>query len=182
MPGLICQLVFRCALTVALNERKAEIRIQFRNVPGDIFHGKTTRNELVIRVQPNEAMYVKMMTKQPGMAFDPVESELDLTYKTRYKASALKLRVTSMQVARCVNYHSMVFFSTSKCLTLIYSWLLHGAVCMITHTPKNRFGPIGCAICIGGWPAIVQKSHFFCPKLTLEKDLLYYTKTLPIID
>lgn len=71
----------------ALNERKAEIRIQFREIPGDIFSGKTRRNELVIRVQPNEAMYVKMMTKQPGMSFEPVESELDLTYKTRYKVS-----------------------------------------------------------------------------------------------
>ena len=41
----------------------------------------------MIRVQPNEAMYVKLMTKQPGMSFDPVESELDLTYKLRYKVS-----------------------------------------------------------------------------------------------
>lgn len=30
-------------------------------------------------------MYTKLMTKQPGMLFDPVESELDLTYKIRYK-------------------------------------------------------------------------------------------------
>lgn len=76
-------------LSVALNERKAEIRLQFRDVPGNIFPS-TTRNELVIRVQPNEAMYVKLMTKQPGMAFDPVESELDLTYKLRYKVSGTR--------------------------------------------------------------------------------------------
>ena len=69
----------------ALNERKAEIRIQFKDVPGDIFDGKTKRNELVIRVQPNEAMYMKLMTKEPGIAFDPVESELDLTYNLRFK-------------------------------------------------------------------------------------------------
>lgn len=73
---------------IALNERKAEIRVQFKNVPGDIFGGKTRRNELVIRVQPNEAMYTKLMTKQPGMLFDPVESELDLTYKIRYKVQS----------------------------------------------------------------------------------------------
>ena len=42
----------------------------------------------MIRVQPNEAMYIKLMTKQPGMSFDPVESELDLTYKLRYKVRA----------------------------------------------------------------------------------------------
>lgn len=73
----------------ALNERKAEVRVQFRDVPGDIFGGKCRRNELVIRLQPNEAMYLKVMTKTPGMSFEPVESELDLTYKARYGDIAL---------------------------------------------------------------------------------------------
>ena len=71
-------------LFTALNERKAEVRIQFRDVPGDIFGGKSRRNELVIRLQPDEAMYIKTMTKQPGMSFEPLESELDLTYRARY--------------------------------------------------------------------------------------------------
>ncbi|XP_060515882.1 glucose-6-phosphate 1-dehydrogenase isoform X2 [Cylas formicarius] len=68
----------------ALNERKAEVRIQFEDVPGDIFDGKPKRNELVIRVQPGEALYVKLMVKTPGMAFDMEETELDLTYGSRY--------------------------------------------------------------------------------------------------
>ena len=38
----------------ALNERKAEVRVQFKDVPGDIFEDKARRNELVIRLQPNE--------------------------------------------------------------------------------------------------------------------------------
>ena len=73
----------------ALNERKAEVRIQFKDVPGDIFEGKCQRNEMVIRLQPNEAMYAKVMMKQPGMSFEPMESELDLTYKARYKGVQL---------------------------------------------------------------------------------------------
>lgn len=81
----------------ALNERKAEVRIQFRDVPGDIFDGKCRRNELVIRLQPNEAMYIKTMTKEPGMSFEPLESELDLTYKSRFGVSQrwarLRLRI-----------------------------------------------------------------------------------------
>lgn len=68
-----------------MNERKAEVRLQFRDVAGDIFHQQCKRNELVIRVQPNEAVYTKMMTKKPGMFFNPEESELDLTYGNRYK-------------------------------------------------------------------------------------------------
>lgn len=46
-------------LLQALNERKAEVRIQFKDVPGDIFDGKAKRNELVIRVQPNEVQIYK---------------------------------------------------------------------------------------------------------------------------
>ncbi|XP_078520629.1 glucose-6-phosphate 1-dehydrogenase isoform X3 [Lissotriton helveticus] len=75
--------ILRCGK--ALNERKAEVRLQFRDVPGDIFNQQCKRNELVIRVQPNEAVYAKMMTKKPGMFFNPEESELDLTYGNRYK-------------------------------------------------------------------------------------------------
>lgn len=73
------------SLGKALNERKAEIRLQFRDVPGDIFDGQSHRNEMVIRVQPGEAVYIKMMTKEPGMTFKLQETELDLTYKCRYK-------------------------------------------------------------------------------------------------
>lgn len=80
--------ILRCGK--ALNERKAEVRLQFREVPGDIFRQQCKRNELVIRVQPNEAVYTKMMTKKPGMFFNPEESELDLTYGNRYKVPLLK--------------------------------------------------------------------------------------------
>ncbi len=36
------------------------MRIQYKDVPGDVFNGQTVRNELVIRVQPNESVYVKV--------------------------------------------------------------------------------------------------------------------------
>ncbi|TNM86847.1 hypothetical protein fugu_007077 [Takifugu bimaculatus] len=75
--------ILRCGK--ALNERKAEVRLQFTDVPGDIFRNQCYRNELVVRVQPNEAIYAKMMSKKPGVYFTPEETELDLTYKSRYK-------------------------------------------------------------------------------------------------
>jgi glucose-6-phosphate 1-dehydrogenase len=52
---------------IASNERKAEIRIQFKETPGDIFDNSCPRNELVIRVQPDEAVYMKISTKKPGI-------------------------------------------------------------------------------------------------------------------
>ena len=64
-----------------------QVRIQYKDVPGDIFNGSTVRNELVIRVQPNESVYVKVMTKTPGMSFSLQETELDLSYKSRYTSS-----------------------------------------------------------------------------------------------
>ncbi|KAL7211326.1 hypothetical protein ACSBR2_014241 [Camellia fascicularis] len=45
----------------ALTSRKAEICIQFKTVPGDIFKcQKQGRNEIVIRLQPSEAIYMKV--------------------------------------------------------------------------------------------------------------------------
>lgn len=76
--------ILRCGK--ALNERKAEVRLQFTDVPGDIFNSQCQRNELVVRVQPDEAIYAKMMSKKPGVYFNPEETELDLTYRSRYKA------------------------------------------------------------------------------------------------
>ena len=48
---------------IALNEQKVEVRIQFRDVAGSIYPN-SLRNELVIRVQPDEAVYMKFMNKQ----------------------------------------------------------------------------------------------------------------------
>ncbi|KAE8661617.1 Glucose-6-phosphate 1-dehydrogenase [Hibiscus syriacus] len=70
----------------ALNSRKAEIRVQFKEVPGDIFQcQKQGRNEFIIRLQPSEAMYMKLTVKQPGLEFSTVQSELDLSYRQRYQ-------------------------------------------------------------------------------------------------
>ncbi|CAF3000558.1 unnamed protein product [Rotaria socialis] len=83
----------------ALNEKKAEIRIQFRDAPGAMFdedirendpNGRLARDELVMRVQPNEAIYLKLNTKRPGeMGFIIEETELDLTYGDRYQGVKL---------------------------------------------------------------------------------------------
>lgn len=46
----------------ALNERKVEIRIQFKPPASDLsLNLNQLRNELVMRVQPDEAIYLKMV-------------------------------------------------------------------------------------------------------------------------
>lgn len=85
----------------ALNERKAEIRVQFKHAPPPLFPG-LARNELVIivnvplhnfldcvlsaiQVQPNEAVYMKVMTKEPGLGMNLAQTELDFTYKNHFE-------------------------------------------------------------------------------------------------
>ena len=72
----------------ALNERKAEIRIQFHPAPGaqGMFAGQQVpEQELVMRLQPEEAVYLKTNVKSPGLLTVPMASELDLSYKHRFE-------------------------------------------------------------------------------------------------
>ncbi|KAA8496561.1 Glucose-6-phosphate 1-dehydrogenase [Porphyridium purpureum] len=72
----------------ALNERKAEVRIQFHAAAAGEFlfpsAGELVRNELVFRMQPNEAIYMKANMKQPGLGDKITVSELDMTYRNAF--------------------------------------------------------------------------------------------------
>ncbi|PIA25631.1 hypothetical protein AQUCO_11000038v1 [Aquilegia coerulea] len=74
----------------ALHTKRAEIRVQFRHVPGNLYKrnfgtdlDKAT-NELVLRVQPDEAIYLKINNKVPGLGMRLDRSDLNLLYKSRY--------------------------------------------------------------------------------------------------
>lgn len=74
----------------ALNERKGEIRIQFKAPPGAAHMFPDVEipiQELVMRLQPNEAVYMKMNVKSPGLATSAISSELDLSYSQRYEGT-----------------------------------------------------------------------------------------------
>lgn len=74
----------------ALHNRRAEIRVQFRHVPGNLYNRNfgtdldQATNELVIRVQPDEAIYLKVNNKVPGLGMRLDRSNLNLLYKARY--------------------------------------------------------------------------------------------------
>ncbi|KAK2079129.1 Glucose-6-phosphate 1-dehydrogenase 1, chloroplastic [Prototheca wickerhamii] len=75
----------------ALESRTAEIRVQFRHVPGSLYHDKlnlaadAASNELVIRIQPNESIYLKINNKVPGLGLNVDTTRLDLSYDSRYQ-------------------------------------------------------------------------------------------------
>ncbi|XP_027334336.1 glucose-6-phosphate 1-dehydrogenase, chloroplastic-like isoform X2 [Abrus precatorius] len=74
----------------ALHTKRAEIRVQFRHVPGNLYKrnfgtdlDKAT-NELVLRVQPDEAIYLKINNKVPGLGMRLDRSDLNLLFRARY--------------------------------------------------------------------------------------------------
>ncbi|KAJ7957521.1 Glucose-6-phosphate 1-dehydrogenase [Quillaja saponaria] len=74
----------------ALHTKGAEIRVQFRHVPGNLYNRNIgtdldrATNELVIRVQPDEAIYLKINNKVPGLGMRLDSSHLNLHYAARY--------------------------------------------------------------------------------------------------
>ncbi|XP_034696519.1 glucose-6-phosphate 1-dehydrogenase, chloroplastic isoform X2 [Vitis riparia] len=74
----------------ALHTKGAEIRVQFRHVPGNLYNRNfgtdldRATNELVIRVQPDEAIYLKINNKVPGLGMRLDRSNLNLHYAARY--------------------------------------------------------------------------------------------------
>jgi len=76
---------FICKAGKALEERRAEIRMQFRQ-PGDSLYPSAHGNELVMRIQPDEALWLRVNAKTPGLSNinNLVGTELDLSYQQRF--------------------------------------------------------------------------------------------------
>ena len=72
-----------CLRFEALNDAKVEVRVQFKDVTSGIFKD-ICRNELVVRIQPSEAVYLKLNSKTPGLYMRALPIEMDLTYKRRF--------------------------------------------------------------------------------------------------
>ncbi|CAF4993385.1 unnamed protein product [Rotaria sp. Silwood1] len=77
----------------ALNQKKAEVRIQFHDALGGMFDedihpndlsGSVARDELVIRIQPNEAIYLKINTKRPDEMSRGIPEAFDAAVKHGY--------------------------------------------------------------------------------------------------
>lgn len=74
----------------ALSSRRAEIRVQFRHVPGNLYRSKVgadidaATNELVIRIQPQESIYLKINNKVPGLGLRLENTRLDLPFHAMY--------------------------------------------------------------------------------------------------
>lgn len=74
----------------ALEKRCTEIRIQLRPIAQSFYpEEELSENELVIIVQPREAIYLKFYTKKPGLASGLQLTELDLSVMDRLQVDRL---------------------------------------------------------------------------------------------
>uniref|UniRef100_A0A7S3EG16 Glucose-6-phosphate 1-dehydrogenase n=1 Tax=Rhodosorus marinus TaxID=101924 RepID=A0A7S3EG16_9RHOD len=73
----------------ALDERKAEIRIVFKPAAGSIFSVPNTikNNELVIKIQPDESIYMRIANKVPGLTSRMEEGRLNMFYREAWEES-----------------------------------------------------------------------------------------------
>jgi glucose-6-phosphate 1-dehydrogenase len=59
------------------------------------------RNEIVIRLQPDEAAYVKLLVKSPGLEMGLEVSEMELDYRTRYPGVVIPGEFLSLMLLIC---------------------------------------------------------------------------------
>ena len=70
-----------------LASRYSEVRIVFRDCEQSPFcaaSGCVPANELVIRIQPDEAIYLRIVNKEPGLDMSLVSSDLNLRYQATF--------------------------------------------------------------------------------------------------
>mmetsp|Transcript_6559 Transcript_6559/g.19890 ORF Transcript_6559/g.19890 Transcript_6559/m.19890 type:complete len:504 (+) Transcript_6559:55-1566(+) len=69
-----------------LHNRKAEVRIRFKKGRSmEFFPGEEVGNEIIIRIQPNEAVSMRVVNKVPGLSKDLAFTSLDLLYKRAFE-------------------------------------------------------------------------------------------------
>jgi glucose-6-phosphate 1-dehydrogenase len=72
----------------AMDQRVNEVRMRFRGVEDAVFGGVTgglIPNELIIRIQPDEAIILRVMNKAPGLDLELMQTELNLRYQTAFQ-------------------------------------------------------------------------------------------------
>lgn len=72
-----------------MDGRHSEIHVRFRPRPHNLFSGMLPSaggNELVIRIQPDEAIFFRIANKVPGLDLSLADTELDLRYASAFKA------------------------------------------------------------------------------------------------
>jgi len=109
----------------ALNERKCEVRIRFRESDAELFK-EAPCNELVIRIQPDEAIYFKVNVKEPGLSENVVNQVLDMSYSKAFDGQTGGDAYERM-LLNCAKGEQQLFVGTKELVEAwrIFTPLLH---------------------------------------------------------
>ncbi|KAL8708043.1 MAG: hypothetical protein Q9220_007039 [cf. Caloplaca sp. 1 TL-2023] len=109
----------------ALDESKTEIRIQLKDTTDGVLQN-TSRNQLIFRIQPDEAIRLKMNAKAPGLGLQTVGTELDLTYHQTVEDMDIPEAYESLLLAALKgDYSDSVSAQELEASWKIFSPLLH---------------------------------------------------------
>mmetsp|Transcript_6604 Transcript_6604/g.10363 ORF Transcript_6604/g.10363 Transcript_6604/m.10363 type:complete len:1115 (-) Transcript_6604:139-3483(-) len=164
----------------ALEERKAEIRIKFKAGMGSsIFHGSEEEpkinNELVIRVQPDEAVYMNITSKVPGLTSRLTTTKLNLLYRDAFsdekEGHVWIPEAYERLILDAINGDKALFIRGDelKAAWRVFTPVLHamdrGEIPVATYTPGSK-GPESAAMRDG--QGSEAKSAPAPPSLTVE--------------
>ena len=69
-----------------MDERVCELRVRFKRLPTNAMMGVDSQNELVMRVQPDESLYMITCAKEPDITAEQVRKPvvMDMTYAAHF--------------------------------------------------------------------------------------------------
>ena len=70
-----------------MDERVCEVRVRYKRQPTNAMMGVELQNELVLRVQPDESVYMVTVAKEPGITAEQVRTPavMDMSYASQFK-------------------------------------------------------------------------------------------------
>lgn len=143
----------------ALDESKFEVRIQFKDVPGDIFQGQTKRNEFIIKVQPEQGLYVQLMVKSPGVSYAMEDTTLNLSYASRYEGVKLPDAYETL-ILDVFGGSQMHFVSADE---LREQWRIYTPI--LHHIEKEKMKPMYYEVGSKGPPeadVFMERNNYIC--------------------
>jgi len=126
-----------------LDERLAEVRVRFKAKPYNaLLVDRSAKNELVCRIQPDEALYLKTYTKKPGLGHVVEPTVMDMTYSTAFGDAYLADAYERMFL-NAARGDTSLFVSAPELVEAwrIFTPLLHA---IDARRPAPTFYPFGC--------------------------------------
>lgn len=121
-----------------LDERLCEVRIKFKPRQSTLFpQDAASTNELVLRIQPDEAIYFKVMTKEPGITIKPVPTVLDLSYAKQFKGKKFG-DAYELCYFECFRGNNALFVGSDE---LVEAWRIFTP--LLHHIDEARPLPVG---------------------------------------